>query len=185
MKYTITEFAQEIRRMYPGDYNDLSDQALVNLWLKKYPNDRDKIDFNVKKKEPVVIYQKSIVVEREPVIIYQNTIETEPKNHQTNWGSQVIKVGLILALLVFSYLKNPTQEDFILKVTTEASNNNIAVDMISLGITVMFSGGLNLPSIDRTDLLIFSVYHLEIKNDTPSKSVNVRGIGFWDHIFLF
>lgn len=46
MKYTIKEFAKEIRKLYPGDYDDLIDDKLVELWLKKYPNDRDKIDFS-------------------------------------------------------------------------------------------------------------------------------------------
>ena len=40
MKYSINEFAREIRKLYPGDYDDLSDTELVSLWLKKYPNDK-------------------------------------------------------------------------------------------------------------------------------------------------
>ena len=43
MKYSIAEFAQEIRKQYPGDYDDLNDEKLVTLWLKKYPNDKEKI----------------------------------------------------------------------------------------------------------------------------------------------
>jgi hypothetical protein len=43
MKYTKSEFAQEIRRLYPNDYNDLSDKDLVSLWLNKFPNDKGKI----------------------------------------------------------------------------------------------------------------------------------------------
>ncbi len=45
MKYTVSEFAKEIRNLYPSDYDDLSNDKLVELWLKKYPNDIDKIDF--------------------------------------------------------------------------------------------------------------------------------------------
>lgn len=44
MKYTVNEFAKEIRKLYPGDYDDLSDEKLVELWLKKYPNDKEKIE---------------------------------------------------------------------------------------------------------------------------------------------
>lgn len=44
MKYTIKEFAREIRIIYPRDYDDLSDRNLLELWLKKYPNDRIKVD---------------------------------------------------------------------------------------------------------------------------------------------
>lgn len=53
MKYTIKEFAKEIRKLYPGDYDDLTDEKLVELWLKKYPNDREKIEFNKGDKDKV------------------------------------------------------------------------------------------------------------------------------------
>jgi hypothetical protein len=44
MKYSISEFAKQIRDLYPGDYDDLSDEKLVELWLKKYPKDIDKVE---------------------------------------------------------------------------------------------------------------------------------------------
>jgi len=53
MKYTIKEFAKEIRKLYPEDYNDLTDEKMVELWMKKYPSDRDKIDFNNEVKSKV------------------------------------------------------------------------------------------------------------------------------------
>jgi hypothetical protein len=46
MKYTISEFAKQIRDLYPGDYDDLTDDKLTKLWLKKYPKDIDKVDLN-------------------------------------------------------------------------------------------------------------------------------------------
>jgi hypothetical protein len=46
MKYTITEFARGIRNRFPGDYDDLMDDELVELWLRKYPEDRNKIKTN-------------------------------------------------------------------------------------------------------------------------------------------
>lgn len=46
MKYSVSEFARQIRKMYPNDYDDLSDIRLVELWLKKYPNDINKVDIN-------------------------------------------------------------------------------------------------------------------------------------------
>ncbi len=46
MKYTIREFAQEIRNLYFGDYDDMSDQELVNKWLTKYPGDKEKVDLD-------------------------------------------------------------------------------------------------------------------------------------------
>jgi hypothetical protein len=38
-KCNITEFANKIRKKYPNSYNDLSDNELVKLWVKKYPDD--------------------------------------------------------------------------------------------------------------------------------------------------
>jgi hypothetical protein len=42
-KYKLKDFANEIRTKHPGSYDDLSDDKLVELWLKKNPEDRDKI----------------------------------------------------------------------------------------------------------------------------------------------
>jgi hypothetical protein len=40
-KYTIKEFADKIRSKYPNAYNDLGDDELVELWIKKHPDDKD------------------------------------------------------------------------------------------------------------------------------------------------
>jgi hypothetical protein len=42
-QYTEKEFANNIRSKYPGSYDDLSDVDLVELWLKKFPRDRNKV----------------------------------------------------------------------------------------------------------------------------------------------
>jgi hypothetical protein len=44
-KYTIEEFADQIRSKYPNSYDDLDDDKLIELWLKKFPNDGEKIIF--------------------------------------------------------------------------------------------------------------------------------------------
>ena len=44
-KYTIEEFADQIRIKYPNSYDDLEDDKLIELWLKKFPNDEEKIIF--------------------------------------------------------------------------------------------------------------------------------------------
>jgi hypothetical protein len=46
MKYSVEEFAKQIRDLYPGDYDDISDENLTKLWLSKYPKDIEKVDFN-------------------------------------------------------------------------------------------------------------------------------------------
>ena len=43
MKYSIKQFANEIRQKYPNSYDDLSDQKLIELWVKKHPDDKNKI----------------------------------------------------------------------------------------------------------------------------------------------
>ena len=42
-RYTISEFAAKIRRKNRGSYDDLSDKRLVELYLKKYPEEKNKI----------------------------------------------------------------------------------------------------------------------------------------------
>ena len=105
MKYTETEFVKEIRRLYPNNYDDLSDKDLLNLWFKKYPNDKLKVEFN--ETSPFEIISNN--QERKESIVY----------HKSNWGIQVLKVGIVLVFLIFSYLKNPTKQDFLEKVSSE------------------------------------------------------------------
>lgn len=45
-KYTISQFAKKIRNKYPGAYDDLTDNQLVNLWLEKYPKDNHFINID-------------------------------------------------------------------------------------------------------------------------------------------
>ena len=40
-QFTKTQFANKIRTKYPGSYEDLSDDKLVKLWVRKYPNDEE------------------------------------------------------------------------------------------------------------------------------------------------
>jgi hypothetical protein len=40
---SIKDFANEIRTQFPGSYDDLSDDNLVELWLKKYPEYKEQI----------------------------------------------------------------------------------------------------------------------------------------------
>jgi hypothetical protein len=42
-QFTKTQFANKIRMKHPGSYEDLSDEKLVELWLKKFPNDSYKV----------------------------------------------------------------------------------------------------------------------------------------------
>lgn len=42
-KYSVSEFANEVRNKYPDVYDDLSDEKLIEFWIKKFPNDKNKI----------------------------------------------------------------------------------------------------------------------------------------------
>ena len=42
-KQSKKNFANKIRSNNPGSYDDLSDDKLIQLWLKKFPNDKEKI----------------------------------------------------------------------------------------------------------------------------------------------
>ena len=42
-KQSKKNFANKIRSNNPGSYDDLSDDELIQLWLKKFPNDKEKI----------------------------------------------------------------------------------------------------------------------------------------------
>jgi hypothetical protein len=42
-QHTISEFSQKIRTKYPGSYDDISDEKLIELWLNKYPKDKEHV----------------------------------------------------------------------------------------------------------------------------------------------
>lgn len=48
-RYTNSEFAKKIRSKYPLSYDDLSDERLIELWLKKYPGDSKYLNLLIKK----------------------------------------------------------------------------------------------------------------------------------------
>ena len=114
MKYTIKEFAKEIRKLYPNDYNDLTDEKLVELWLKKYPNDREKIDFS-----------KDVKVKGQT---------TEPSNTTSgsSWGflKTIFLLGLIAGGIYLFYNstknKNYTSNDSISGTEQSSSSNNVS-----------------------------------------------------------
>lgn len=171
MKYTVSEFAEEVRKLYPGEYDDLKDKKLVKLWLKKYPEDLIKVDFP---REPS-IKSKSPLENRQETIVY----------HRSNWVRQLL-LGLALLLLFFiSYLKNPTSDDFTKELEfkyNEKFKNELKQDGLVEGIFGMFSTALDFylnSNYKRSDLLFFSIYHRVVAN-TPK----VIAIGFWNNFFF-
>jgi hypothetical protein len=45
-KFTVEQFAHKIRKKYPNVYDDILDTELVDLWIKKYPNDKEHIIYD-------------------------------------------------------------------------------------------------------------------------------------------
>lgn len=163
MKYTVSEFAKQIRNLYPGDYDDLNDTNLVELWLKKYPNDINKIKIN-----------------NEPVYIKQ-----EITNQDSNWGKQAVFFILIIVFLFFSYKKNPTKELFTQELLKEYAINNgldTSSSMLISEFTNSLFGGFVEPMIKRNDFIIFSTYEVELNNQLINGKVTA--IRFWDNIFF-
>ena len=91
MKYTIYEFAQEIRKKFPGDYDDLTDNKLVELWLRKYPNDSSKIDIGTSINNNISSQQ---------TIAPKESKDTDSNNYFVNFIIIVISFTLI-ALVSF------------------------------------------------------------------------------------
>ncbi len=86
MKYTIHEFAQEIRKKFPGDYDDLTDNKLVELWLCKYPNDSSKIDIGTTINNSISTQQ---------TIAPKESKETDSNNYFVNFIIIVISFTVI------------------------------------------------------------------------------------------
>jgi hypothetical protein len=172
MKYTVNEFAAKIRNLYPGDYDDLPDEKLVELWLKKHPNDRERVDFS---EQPSIKYN-SPIEEKQKTIVY----------HHSSWVRQLLFGFALLFLLFISFLKNPTSDDFVKELESkynEKFKNELKQNGLAAGVFGMFSNALDFylnSNYKRSDLIFFSIYLREVEN-TP----NVIAIGFWDNFYFF
>ncbi|MBT6235288.1 MAG: hypothetical protein HOI49_04255 [Bacteroidetes bacterium] len=71
-KYSIREFADEIRRLYPGEYDDLQNEKLVSLWLKRYPSDEDKVDISIKEKTSYYGYVWLVIIVISLIFFFKN-----------------------------------------------------------------------------------------------------------------
>ncbi len=88
-RFTITEFAQNIRNQYPKEYDDLSDSQLVNLWVKKYPNDQEKIIFST----------------------FSPSVEKKTNNHWYWIGGILIVIAAISSYVLYQDSKYPKSEN--------------------------------------------------------------------------
>lgn len=118
MKYTINEFAQEIRKLYPGDYDDLSNDELVKLWLKKFPQDKEKIDYTIKREK---------VYEREDKE-FNNYNTPKKQNNGFKIFKRVLVASILIAIVgigIVYFLNSGTiDENFSDSTYKEAISNN-------------------------------------------------------------
>lgn len=124
MKYTVPEFAGEIRKMYPGDYNDLSDHKLVELWLKKYPKDIDKVELG----NPSPIENKDLGV-------------------SSKKSSSVIKAiwtGIFLGIILLGII-------FLVYYSNQGSTNNLTSSNAIRSVSSKNSLKNNISSVFSTD----------------------------------
>ena len=163
MKYTVNEFAQEIRKMYPGDYDDLSNSNLVELWLRKYPNDRSKIEFGTSQSSPV------------------NPVSNSSSSSFSGWIFFII-IGIVLALT------NPDESKHISEANTAFKhilNKNLdnSGNSLESGLGSMIGGALvdNLTEyvVSRRNYVFFSTTIVSILGKEK-----VIGIGILGNVFI-
>ncbi|WP_283421905.1 TM2 domain-containing protein [Chryseobacterium profundimaris] len=92
MKKNINEFAFELRNKYPNTYNDLEDDELVKLWLKKFPGDKSKIidleDHLQQVTEPIfdlndnVLYIPNSITDRLPAMVRNELKKLHPSKQE-------------------------------------------------------------------------------------------------------
>ncbi|MDP3912909.1 MAG: zinc ribbon domain-containing protein [Bacteroidota bacterium] len=107
-------------------------------------------------------------------------LKTKIIYHKSNWGYQALMVSVVLLLLLFSYSKNPTKEDFMNEVASKYYAK-VSNDIQQNGLGSIFESILGTsievlkdPSVDRNDFLIFSKFHFR----------DFEAIGFWGNIYF-
>jgi hypothetical protein len=106
--------------------------------------------------------------------------------HKSDWGSQLIKIVLILSFLFFSYKKNPTKELFIQELIRGYASKQGIDSSSSILVSELSSslfGGIIDPLIKRNDFVIFSTYEIELNNQYVKGKV--KAFGFWDNILFY
>lgn len=105
MRHSVEEFAEELRKKFPESYNDLNDKDLVELWVKKFPEDKKNINFSQ------VHYQ-----------------EEETSNENWNGFKKMFVLIFIILIIFFgiNYMSNnaDSESSLINAVTINDSNEN-------------------------------------------------------------
>jgi hypothetical protein len=169
MKYSVDEFAGEIRKSYPGDYDDLNNERLVDLWLRKYPDDIDKI----------YLEDDEYFDEKEEPAYDQN---------KTNYFGWLMTIAIFFILIY----TNPDEEKHILEASSSlkrAINNfstsglddedNLGVGVLGLLFGESLVDGVAPKIISRENYLLFSITTLNAEGNSYKV-----GIGILDNVII-
>jgi len=163
MKYSIKEFANQIRNLYPNDYNDLTDDKLVELWLKKYPNDITKIN----------------LIQTETV----RYISKEEPIYSSSSNNSYIKYIIIAIICFIAFKTNPTSQDFIDAGVEQYSkkSGNTGNDTLISGL----AGAFLENNINRTDFYVCSYFDFKLDDSLITNThVKVKAFGIFGHVFF-
>jgi hypothetical protein len=163
MKYSIKEFANQIRNLYPNDYNDLTDEKLVELWLKKYPNDISKIN----------------LIQTETV----RYISKEEPIYSSSSNNSYIKYIIIAIICFIAFKTNPTSQDFIDAGVEQYSkkSGNTGNDTLISGL----AGAFLENNINRTDFYVCSYFDFKLDDSFITNThVKVKAFGIFGHVFF-
>jgi hypothetical protein len=171
-KYTISQFAKKIRDKYPGSYDDLTDNQLVNLWLEKHPKDKR------------FIY---IDEDEEDEDNYEDEDDGGDEDSICN-DSNTSRWVLIIISIIVLFFTNPSLE----KHKDKAANEAMAVFKESkvYGMLNSFSYGkgdeLILNSIKggthRNNYFLFSTTTMQLSKENETTTI---GIGILGVVYIF
>ena len=164
-KYTIEEFADQIRSKYPSAYDDLTDNQLVSLWLEKFPKDKQLIYIDEEDEDDDDGYEDNI-------------------SNDSNTGTW----ALIIISIIVLFFTNPSLEKHKDKTAIEAMA--VFKESKVFGILNSFSFGkgdeIILNSIKggthRNNYLLFSTTTMQLSEENKSTTI---GIGILGMVYIF
>jgi hypothetical protein len=106
--------------------------------------------------------------------------------HKSDWGSQVIKVIVVVLAIFLSITNNPTKKDFISHVISELAKKEAGYGASTSNAIAEYSantfGDLIEPFIVRRNFLLFSTYEIEFNN--PEFTLRASAFGLWGNIII-
>ncbi len=181
-KYTTEEFADQIRCKYPNAYDDLDDETLIQLWLKKFPNDRKHILSNTEQLDlDDEEYEEEDWDEEEEEEEESLSINSNENSNSLTWLLVIVSAAVL-------FFTNPSLE----KHKSKTANEAMAVFKESkvYGMLNSFSFGkgdeLILNSIKggthRNNYFLFSTTTMQLSKENETTTI---GIGILGVVYIF